>query len=66
MNIEKLRFVDFTASELNTLYKALVYAEMMSDAGFTDKFNVDELKQVQIKALEAKMFVDDREKVNLN
>ena len=66
MNIEKLRFVDFTASELNTLYKALVYVEMMVDAGFTDKFNMDEVRQLQVKALEAKLFVTDREKVNLN
>lgn len=66
MSIDKLKLTDFSASELHNAYKALVFAEMCQEQNLTSKFNLEELKQFQVKVLEAKMFVSDREKVNLN
>lgn len=63
MHIDDLKLTDFTASELENAYKALVWAEMCQEQNLTSKFNLEELKQFQVKVLEAKIFVSDRENV---
>lgn len=61
-----MNLTEYSDSELHNAYKALVWAEMCQEQGLTNKFNLEELKQFQVKVLEAKIFVEDREKVNLN